>query len=97
MGLDGRLHHYPHQLAANNSGSPSARALANRPKLVLAYLLMGNLDARNSQQALKLIEVCAENGAALLLVSHERDAPQFEMVRSLAEINQADAQVEVCG
>jgi putative ABC transport system ATP-binding protein len=70
-----------------------ARALANRPKLVLADEPTGNLDHANAREALKLIrEACAENGAALLLVSHDRDVlAQFETVIDLATINQVEA------
>ena len=52
-----------------------ARALANNPKLMLADEPTGNLDFRNAQEALQLIrQTCKENGAALLLVSHDREA-----------------------
>ena len=73
-----------------------ARALANRPKLVLADEPTGNLDHANAREALKLIrEACAENGAALLLVSHDREAlGQFETVLDLAEINRAGNEVK---
>jgi putative ABC transport system ATP-binding protein len=68
-----------------------ARALANRPKLVLADEPTGNLDSRNAREALLLIrEACAENGAALLLVSHDREVlRQFEPVRELHKLNRA--------
>ena len=68
-----------------------ARALANKPKLVLADEPTGNLDQRSGRAALALIrEVCKESGAALLLVSHDRDVlAQFEHVQELMEINRA--------
>ncbi len=100
VGLEGRLRHYPRQLSTGQQQRVAvARALANRPKLVLADEPTGNLDAVNSHAALKLIrEVCAENGAALLLVSHDRDVlSQFETVLALREINMAGPRVEVCG
>jgi putative ABC transport system ATP-binding protein len=68
-----------------------ARALANRPKLVLADEPTGNLDRRHARAALGLIrEVCGENRAALLVVSHDQDAlSQFDRVVSLGEVNRA--------
>ncbi len=68
-----------------------ARALANRPKLVLADEPTGNLDHANARDALKLIrDICHECGAALLLVSHDRDVlAQFDNVQDLAAINRA--------
>src|SRR5258705_13934206 len=75
VGLGGRLAHRPRQLSTGQQQRVAvARALANRPKLVLADEPTGNLDHANGRAALKLIrEACAENGAALLLVSHDRE------------------------
>lgn len=95
MGLEQRLNHYPRQLSTGQQQRVAvARALANRPKLVLADEPTGNLDSRNASEALALIrEVCQENGAALLLVSHDPHVlEKFETVRRLADINQAAQQ-----
>jgi len=72
-----------------------ARALANRPKLVLADEPTGNLDPKNAREAMKLIrEICGENDAALLLVSHDRTVlDQFDDCSDLAEINRAMQEV----
>ena len=53
----------------------------------------GNLDPASAAESLGLIrETCRENGAALLLVSHDRGVlGQFDNVRDLAEINRAAA------
>ncbi|MEN9734703.1 MAG: hypothetical protein RLZ45_2698, partial [Verrucomicrobiota bacterium] len=71
-----------------------ARALANRPKLVLADEPTGNLDHANARAALELIrEACTENGAALLLVSHDREVlGAFETTASLRTLNSASGQ-----
>ena len=90
VGLGARLHHRPRQLSSGQQQRVAvARALANRPRLVLADEPTGNLDHANSRDALKLIrETCAEHGAALLLVSHDREVlGQFETVLELGEIN----------
>ena len=92
VGLQDRLHHRPRQLSTGQQQRVAvARALANRPKLVLADEPTGNLDFRNASDALRLVrEACAENGAALLLVSHDREVlGQFETRLDLAEINRA--------
>lgn len=97
VGLGERLHHRPRQLSTGQQQRVAvARALANRPKLVLADEPTGNLDAANARAALKLIrEACAENGAALLLVSHDPEVlGQFENVLDLATINRARAMQE---
>ncbi len=92
VGLEDRLRHYPRQLSTGQQQRVAvARALANRPKLVLADEPTGNLDPKNAREALALIrETCRENGAALLLVSHDREVlSQFETVRELHRINRA--------
>jgi len=90
VGLGDRLKHYPRQLSTGQQQRVAvARALANRPKLVLADEPTGNLDHKNAGASLALIrEACRENGAALLLVSHDREVlKQFENVQQLSQIN----------
>jgi ABC-type lipoprotein export system ATPase subunit len=95
VGLKDRLKHYPRQLSTGQQQRVAvARALANRPKLVLADEPTGNLDHKNARDSLALIrETCRENGAALLLVSHDREVlGQFENVREFERINQSSAE-----
>jgi putative ABC transport system ATP-binding protein len=86
VGLGERLKHYPRQLS---TGQQQRVAVANRPKLVLADEPTGNLDHANARQALALIrDACRENGAALLLVSHDREVlAQFENVQQFSRLN----------
>ncbi len=95
VGLGERLHHRPRQLSSGQQQRVAvARALANRPKLVLADEPTGNLDHKNAREALALIrQACRENGAALLLVSHDREVlGQFDKVQDFSKINRATAQ-----
>lgn len=92
VGLGHRLNHYPRQLSTGQQQRVAvARALVHRPALVLADEPTGNLDRKNSTEALTLIrDTCSENGAALLLVSHDEQVlAQFPGARSFAEINAA--------
>ena len=94
VGLGQRLDHFPRQLSTGQQQRVAvARALANRPKLVLADEPTGNLDPASAAESLGLVrETCRENGAALLLVSHDRKVlGQFDNVRDLADINRAAA------
>jgi len=94
VGLGDRVHHFPRQLSTGQQQRVAvARALANRPKLVLADEPTGNLDRRNATEALALIrESCREVGAALLLVSHDEAAlSQFSQVTDFAGINRGIA------
>jgi putative ABC transport system ATP-binding protein len=98
VGLGERLHHFPRQLSTGQQQRVAvARALASRPKLVLADEPTGNLDPDNARIALQLIrEVCREQGAALLLVSHDQDVLRsFAEVIGLDEINRAARKQEV--
>lgn len=90
VGLGHRLNHFPGQLSTGQQQRVAvARALANRPKLVLADEPTGNLDRKHSRDSLALIrEVCRENSAALLLVSHdEATLADFTGVRDFKDLN----------
>jgi ABC-type lipoprotein export system ATPase subunit len=92
VGLGDRLQYHPRQLSTGQQQRVAvARALANRPKLVLADEPTGNLDPANGREVLQLIrEACAENEAALLMVTHDPGVlGQFETVVPLEEINRA--------
>jgi putative ABC transport system ATP-binding protein len=92
VGLGHRLHHRPRQLSTGQQQRVAiARAMASRPKLVLADEPTGNLDRKNAREALGLIrETCRENGAALLLVSHDSEVlSAFDGVRDFGELNLA--------
>ena len=92
VGLGHRLDHFPRQLSTGQQQRVAvARALANRPKLVLADEPTGNLDRKHAGEALALIrEVCREHAAALLLVSHDEEVlGQFEHRKDFANVNEA--------
>jgi ABC-type lipoprotein export system ATPase subunit len=92
VGLGDKLRHRPAQLSTGQQQRVAvARALANQPKLVLADEPTGNLDRRNSREALSLIrDVCEESGASLLLVSHdERVLASFAKMQDFMAINRA--------
>ena len=92
VGLGHRLDHFPHQLSTGQQQRVAvARALVNRPKLVLADEPTGNLDRKHAREALALIrEVCREHAAALLIVSHDEEVlGAFEQRKDFTEINRA--------
>jgi len=92
VGLSHRLGHFPRQLSTGQQQRVAvARALAKRPALVLADEPTGNLDRANAREALRLIrETCAENGASLLLVSHDPDVlGSFQDVLDFSKLNLA--------
>lgn len=72
VGLSGRERAYPHQLSGGEEQRVAvARALANRPGLLLADEPTGELDRVNTEGILTLLEqVRKERDATLLLVTH---------------------------
>jgi putative ABC transport system ATP-binding protein len=92
LDLVARRYHKPHQLSIGQQQRVAlARALVHRPALVLADEPTGNLDAEMAQTALALLrEMCRENSAALLLVSHDPAIlERFETCRDLSEWNRS--------
>ncbi|MCS7081067.1 MAG: ABC transporter ATP-binding protein [Chloracidobacterium sp.] len=93
VGLRERARYFPRQLSAGQQQRVGvARALANRPKLVLADEPTSALDARNRDAVLDLMQkLCAEIGAALIVVTHdEAVARRFPTVLRLSDINRAN-------
>jgi len=92
VGLAHRLDYRPAKLSLGQQQRVAvARALANRPKLVLADEPTGALDSVNARQVLELIrKLCSEVAATLLLVSHDLQiTARFPRVLKLSDINRA--------
>ena len=90
MGLTHRSHARPGELSVGEQQRVSiARAVVNRPEVVLADEPTANLDEDNSDEVLELLkEVTSEVGSILILVTHEsRVQSHFEQVVRLAEIS----------
>jgi ABC-type lipoprotein export system ATPase subunit len=90
VGLGHRVKHRPPMLSVGEQQRVAvARALANKPKILLADEPTANIDAGNQQQVLDLLsEACREEKVALVMVTHSPEvARQFERVDRLEEIN----------
>lgn len=73
VGLHDRMHRKPGQLSGGQQQRAAiVRALANRPKLVLADEPTGNLDSQNGAMVFDMLtELNAELGIAFMLVTHD--------------------------
>lgn len=72
VGLGARLRHLPSQLSGGEQQRVCiARALINRPKLVLADEPTGNLDESNERIVLELFERMHARGQTIVMVSHD--------------------------
>lgn len=94
VGLGKRLHHKPAMLSVGEQQRTAvARALVNRPKVLLADEPTASIDARHQQQVLDLIrDTCREENVALVVVTHSPTvSEQFPRVERLEELNQLAA------
>jgi len=92
VGLTHRASHKPSAMSVGEQQRVAvARALANRPALILADEPTANVDRAHQEQIVELIrETCREEETALLMVTHSGEvAEQFDRVDRLQEINQA--------
>jgi ABC-type lipoprotein export system ATPase subunit len=65
----------PHQLSGGEQQRFAiARALVNDPDLLLADEPTGNLDAEAGAEVLRLLRACADDGRAVVMVTHEAAA-----------------------
>ncbi len=94
VGLGHRKSHKPAALSVGEQQRVAvARALANRPMLLLADEPTANIDPAHQQQVVDLLRtVCRGENVAMLLVTHSPEvAGQFERVVHLEEINRVMA------
>ena len=88
LGLEHRLTHRPSQLSGGEQQRVAvARALANRPRLVLADEPTGNLDEVTADKVLaQFLELVRGQGSAALVATHnERLAARMDRIARLHE------------
>lgn len=96
VGLRDRASHKPAAMSVGEQQRVAvARALANRPKLLLADEPTANVDPANQQMIVDLIRTtCRQENISLLMVTHAAEvAEQFERVDRLEEINQTGEKI----
>lgn len=74
VGLYERLTHFPTELSGGEQQRTAiARALMNRPKLILADEPTGSLDRKNSEEVLAMFDLMKQDGITVLMVTHEEE------------------------
>jgi len=74
VGLENKRNRFPKQMSGGEQQrTVIARALAHRPKILVADEPTGNLDSINAQEIINLLKKINEFGTTIVLVTHNRD------------------------
>lgn len=85
VNMENRNNHYPAQLSGGQQQRVAvARAIAGNPSIILADEPTGNLDSKNAESVMTLLDELHQGGATICMVTHDPRSAQ-----------RADRQIEI--
>jgi macrolide transport system ATP-binding/permease protein len=78
LGLSKRLNHCPNEISGGQQQRTAvARALVNKPNVILADEPTGNLDTKSSNEVMKILKKLNNSGITVIMVTHEHELSTY--------------------